>query len=89
MQKLSLANVIGKLTRSEMRSVMAGSGSSTAGSECNLTITEQGNTYVWKQWFVASTYAGVSSAANAACVEIIQNGATRCTYDCAYDGYGS
>lgn len=33
-KKLSLSNVIGKLTRNEMRYLMAGSGSATDGVQC-------------------------------------------------------
>lgn len=46
-KKLSLSNVIGKLTRNEMRYVMAGSGS---GGGCKLVVQNANGTY--------TTYSG-------------------------------
>ncbi len=38
-QKMSLANMQGKLTRTEMKNIMAGSGSSGCDSSCNGSCT--------------------------------------------------
>ena len=37
--KMSLANIQGKLSRAEMKNIMAGSGSGTCGSGCNLSCS--------------------------------------------------
>lgn len=83
--KKSILNLEGVevLSKKEQKNVNGGRGSS-----CKLTITEGGQTYVHTQYFTASTNEGISGAANNACVTIIGDGATRCKYDCAYDGIG-
>jgi hypothetical protein len=44
-KKLSLSNVIGKLTRNEMRYVMAGSGSTCKTSDCTVYDSNTGMTH--------------------------------------------
>ena len=74
-----------KLSRNELKNVNGGKGSS-----CKLTISINGTTEVHNQYF-PGTNQQASSGANAACVDILNgsSGATRCKYDCAYDGYGN
>ncbi|WP_449508581.1 bacteriocin-like protein [Chryseobacterium aahli] len=74
-----------KLSRNELKTVNGGKGSS-----CKLTISINGTTEVHNQYFPGSN-SQASSGANAACVDIMNggSGATRCKYDCAYDGYGN
>lgn len=74
-----------KLSRNALKSVNGGKGSA-----CKLTISINGTTEVHTQYF-AGTDQQASSGANAACVEILNggHGATRCKYDCAYDGFGN
>ena len=84
--KNSILNLEGVqvLSRKEQKSVSGG----RINGNCKLTITEGGQTYSWPFYSNASTGEGVSGAANAECLSIIQGGATRCKYDCAYDGIG-
>ena len=77
------------LSKEQQKSVNGGAYWGTfSGSACRLRITEGGKTYTFTQYFTSSTNSGISEAANNACVENIAGGATRCTYDCSYDGYG-
>ena len=39
-QKMSLANIKGKLSRAEMKNIMAGSGAAGCNSSCNNTCTQ-------------------------------------------------
>ncbi|WP_294265348.1 hypothetical protein [uncultured Chryseobacterium sp.] len=74
-----------KLSRNALKSVNGGKGSS-----CKLTISIGNTTEVHEQYF-PGTNQQASAGANAACVDIMSggSGATRCKYDCAYDGYGN
>lgn len=82
------------LTKTQQKNTLGGladGGGSFGGGfngDCKLTITENGQTYPWNFYSNAGTGEGVSAAANAECLSIIQGGATRCQYDCAYDGKG-
>lgn len=72
------------LNKEEQKNVAGGLRSS-----CALIITNSGGgTEVFEGMYYGSTYNGISTSANNACVKAIQDGATRCKYDCAYDGIG-
>ena len=60
-QKMSLANIQGKLTRTEMKVIMAGSGSYT----CNATATP--GYHVQSPGSCSGTQSGCQSACNSWC----------------------
>jgi hypothetical protein len=82
--KNSILNLEGvqELSRNEQKNV---NGGLAINRNCRLTITENGQTYSWPFYSSGNTGEAVSAGANAECVSIIQDGATRCKYDCAYD----
>lgn len=82
------------LSRNVQKNVNGGTGADTSVGDvrfnrnCTWTIVEGGQTYKWPFYSNAGNGPWVSSAANAECVSNIQAGASRCSYDCAYDGQG-
>ena len=72
------------LSKSEQKNVAGGLRSS-----CALIITTSGGgSQVYESMYYGTTTSQISASANSACVEAIESGATRCRYDCAYDGIG-
>jgi hypothetical protein len=56
--------------------------------ECRFTVTMNGQTRVFNEPGYEDGAAG-SAQANDACVAVLENTqASRCFYDCSYDGYG-
>jgi hypothetical protein len=83
-QKMSLANIKGKLSRSEMKNIMAGSGGT---SLCWITTTGANGSSnpSYGQFFSQNCSSGLSSAANNYCVNLIAtqgNGVYHCSYNC-------
>lgn len=85
--KKSILNLEGVqvLSRNEQKDVNGGKG-----SYCKMVMYySNGSAEVGGGYFESSTWSGVSSAAGAECAKAMaEMGGTRCTYDCAYDGYG-
>ncbi len=75
-----------KLLREELKSL---NGGKFFGSTCVIkVVTADGQSIAHPQYF-SGTNQEASAAANNECLRSLQNGATKCGYDCAYDGYGN
>ncbi len=84
-QKMSLASIKGKLSRAEMKNIMAGSGSGNY--LCWLTTSgpNYSNPTTTGYLYSANACTGASSAANSTCVALIGtpgNGVYHCGYNC-------
>jgi hypothetical protein len=70
------------LSKDQQKSVNGG-----VGTTCILRIVENGQSHVWKQDFVGKSTRSLDSKVNNACLDVIAGGATRCSYNCDYDGW--
>jgi hypothetical protein len=81
-----------QLSRQEMKSVDGGKSlsGSTFASYCRMVITfPNGVSESGGGLFTGSSWQAVSQAAGQECANAMaEMGASRCTYDCEYDGYG-
>ena len=66
-QKMSLANIQGKLSRAEMKNIMAGSGSKCSYSGCTVYDSYTGKTYAGSCGYI-SAVPGNPLTSNCECV---------------------
>jgi hypothetical protein len=75
------------LSKGEQKNVNGGLAAPT--QTCRFTVTMNGQTRTTFIQGFADGQAG-SSQANSSCVSVLANtAATRCSYDCAFDGMGN
>ena len=57
---------------------------------CRLTVVTNGQSEIIFHGFggISPSDPSASDSANSACVDYVSNGADRCFYDCAHDGFG-
>lgn len=74
-----------KLSRGDMKNVNGGKGST-----CIIKVTASNGQSIAHPQYFPGTNQQAGDAANAECLKALGNGsATRCGYDCAYDGFGN
>jgi hypothetical protein len=81
------------LSKKQMKNVGGSIGMTTStgvGSYCRIVLTyPNGSSEPGGGYFTGNTYRDVSAAAGQECSNAMaEMGASKCTYDCAYDGYG-